>query len=383
MSDQLSQFQNMAPEPKLWDNIDNEIKDERVYDSEGTKAMQEWFMAQFYWAKKELANPVIQVEENVKEIQKSIIESEEILDDSKNYEEANTINENQEKQNEIVLEKFKDNPGYPILERFMNIEVWEWKKMDLLTENDLLKLSNTIHSWDNLLESLKEWIKDIEFDNEKTSYVLNNYINTIEWINDTKEVDSEWLYNLPDDFKSYPVLFENLDDTTVQLLIKNYTIFPDGENWEPNITKDIDTAFELTLNNIINNKNFPQTDVYKQAVNEVRTWDIDSRLEALQYINSMVNTQEWVKWGKAWNSFKKITKEYSLAKDKYLDYKKLQLAEMITNWEDIKLIENKQNEIDIIDKNYDNTDIKQGEAIFWGKDDVLNDKVSENPTENK
>jgi len=59
------------------------------------------------------------------------------------------INENQEKENQILLEKFKNHPSFPILERFMNIEVWDWKKMTLLTESDLIKVSNNLGNTDD------------------------------------------------------------------------------------------------------------------------------------------------------------------------------------------------------------------------------------------
>jgi 23S rRNA pseudoU1915 N3-methylase RlmH len=57
-------------------------------------------------------------------LEKEVEEPQEILelepDNEKNEE---NIDENQEKENQILLEKFKNHPSFPILERFMNIEV--------------------------------------------------------------------------------------------------------------------------------------------------------------------------------------------------------------------------------------------------------------------
>lgn len=270
-----------------------------------------------------------------------------------NEKEEETIDENQEKENHILLEKFKDHPSFPILERFINIEVWEWKKMTLLTEPDLLKLSQHLGSWENPVSWLREWIKWIVFDDDRTQTVLNNYLYTVENINDSIKPDVDWLFPLPEEFKSekYSILNEDLDNDIIQLLIKNYKKFPDWEDGNPNIEKDIFTSCEVTLNKIIENKNFPQTKMYDKAVHDVRNWDLESRIQALSYINSLVNRQEGIKWWKAKESIKNIKEAHNLTKTSYTKFKLEQIQNMLDTttdknekqkleWELSELLEN-------------------------------------------
>ena len=303
---------------------------------------------------------------------KNSIESQELS--TENQEDEKVVSENKEQK--LSLEKFKDNPSFPIIERFMNIEVGDWKKMQLLTENDLLQLSNSIWSNDDELQGLKNWIKNIEFDDDRTQTVLDNYLYTIENINEPIQVDSEWKYSLPEDFKweGKKILSENIDNDVVQLIIKNYKKFPDWEDWNPNVEKDIFTSCEVTLNKIIENKNFPKTEMYESAVKDVRNWDLDERIEALQYINSLVNTQEGMKWWKAKLSIKGLKETHNLSKKSYIEFKEKQILTQINWTEDNKEKEKLQWELTELLKNNEVEDKFEWEVISWWKYDVHNEK---------
>ncbi len=298
-------------------------------------------------------------------LEKEVEEPQEILelepDNEKNEE---NIDENQEKENQILLEKFKNHPSFPILERFMNIEVWEWKKMTLLTEPDLLKLSQHLGSWENPVSWLREWIKWIVFDDDRTQTVLNNYLYTVENINDSIKPDGEWLFPLPEEFKGekYSILNEDLDNDIVQLLIKNYTKFPDWEDGNPDIDKDIFTSCEVTLNKIIENKNFPQTKEYDKAVFDIRNWDLKTRIEWLIYINSLVNTQEGLKWWKANLSFKNIKKADKLKNESTKIFSENQKQKDLNNKVENKKYQWEQEDL-LVNSNEEN--ISDWEVFSW------------------
>lgn len=311
------------------------------------------------------------------------IENDSSENSIENQEDEKIVSENQEK--EISLEKFKDNPSFPIIERFMNIEVGDWKKMKLLTENDLLQLSNSIWTNDDELQGLKNWIKNIKFDDDRTQTVLDNYLYTIENINEPMQVDSEWKYSLPEDFKweGKKVLSENIDNDVVQLIIKNYKKFPDWEDGNPNVEKDIFTSCEVTLNKIIENKNFPKTEIYESAVKDVRNWDLDERIEALQYINSLVNTQEGMKWWKAKLSIKWFKETHNLAKKSYIEFKEKQILTQINWTEDNKEKEKLQWELTELLKNNEIEDKFEWEVFSWNMKIEWDNKWKESVSDNK
>jgi hypothetical protein len=246
----------------------------------------------------------------------------------------------------------------------MNIEVWEWKKMTLLTEPDLLKLSQHLGSWENPVSWLREWIKWIVFDDDRTQTVLNNYLYTVENINDSIKPDGEWLFPLPEEFKGekYSILNEDLDNDIVQLLIKNYTKFPDWEDGNPDIDKDIFTSCEVTLNKIIENKNFPQTKEYDKAVFDIRNWDLKTRIEWLIYINSLVNTQEGLKWWKANLSFKNIKKADKLKNESTKIFSENQKQKDLNNKVENKKYQWEQEDL-LVNSNEEN--ISDWEVFSW------------------
>lgn len=276
------------------------------------------------------------------------------------------INDNQEQiDNQKALEKFKDHPNYPILERFLNIEVSEWNKLNLLTDSDLLQLSQHLWSTDDIIWDLRNGIKNIDFDDERTFQILSNYLDKTESINKPLEQDNEGKYKLPEEFKWYMVLSGNADNDIVQLIIKNYTRLPDWDNWESNIDNDLYTACEVTLNKIIDWKNFRKTDTYYDAVEDIRNWDLDLRIEALQYINSLVNTSEWMKGWKAKSNFNKIKSEHNLTKKLYIEFKINQIEEQINNSQDLKEQEKLQNKLELLSKVLDSEDHFEWEVFAW------------------
>lgn len=52
---------------------------------------------------------------------------------------------------------------------------------------------------------------------------------------------------------------------------------------------------------------------------DVKTWKLETRYYALSYINSLVNTHEWLKWAKDIKSYLDINLSHDKQKQKYLD----------------------------------------------------------------
>lgn len=209
----------------------------------------------------------------------------------------------EETQEQIDLSKFKENPNYPILERFTQIQ---WKDGNILdstqlADEDLIQISDVLekNKWEDPLEYLKVNLWEIDFKNPDTSNYLTQYIDKVLELNkDKKEIKNEnWEEKLalPEEFKNNPVL-NNENDDIVQLLVKNHTKLPDLNNWKPNFNKDILTTFEVTADKIIEWRIFPRNKSFELAMNNVKHWDIETRYNALSDINTFVNTLEWIKW---------------------------------------------------------------------------------------
>ncbi len=279
-----------------------------------------------------------------------------------NTEEKTNINSEQQVTNKEWLEnkkfdlnKFKENPNYPILERFTQIQWRNWEKINntQLSNDNLLEISKILQEnwWKNSLDYLKSKLNTIDFKDKKTAFYLWNYIDKVKLLNKWKKEETldDWekLYSLPKEFKDINIL-NNQKDDIVQLLIKNYTKLPNTNNWEPKFEKDILTTFEITANKIIEWKNFPRNESFDLAMRDIKNGDLETRYNALSYINSLVNTLEWIKW---LNSKIDYKKNHELKKQDYLDFKILklnkELIELQNKWDNIKAQELKQNIIDL------------------------------------
>ena len=266
-------------------------------------------------------------------------------------------NPEQNPEQKLELEKFKENPDYPILERFTKEikwkSVWNLPITELSNEN-LLQISTILkeeHS-ETSMEWLKKNLSKVKFTDKNTGIALNWYIDKVIELNKDKdwktnkddsntEEDSDikkwaeagsWeeILELPEEFKHNDFLSEKpKDDNVVQLLIKNHTQLPDWNNWEANFNKDILTTFEITANKIIDWKNFSRNESFDRAMKDVKNWDIETRFNALSYINSMVNTAEWSKWVSSMESYDKIKDESKQEKQDDIDFQMWQLNEQL------------------------------------------------------
>lgn len=282
--------------------------------------------------------------ENPESKPKSEPESEKTKTEEKK--EPKQIEKTEEK---IDLSKFKENPNYPILKRFTEIQWKDWNKLEStqLDNEELKQISELMEKswWENSMKYLKENLNKIEFKNPNKKNYLSSYITQIDDLNKdkTKTKQEGWkeLLELPEEFKKNDTLNNQNDDIT-QLLAKNYTKFPDT-NWKPNFEKDILTTFEITANKVIEWKNFPRNVSFDLAMKDVKNWDIETRYNALSYINSLVNTAEWLKWTKSSVEYKEMKWKHNDKKQKYLDFKITKLNEQLLSakekWDNKKVFE--------------------------------------------
>lgn len=211
------------------------------------------------------------------------------------------------------LEKFKENPNYPILERFQEVSGGK------LTQRDFSSLWEVLEIW-KTLDS--ETINKASFEDPQTQVYLENYVARVWELNkEPKKVESKWgqeMYALPEEF-TWDRLLNKAEDPTIQLLLANYTRLPDRDG-NPNFEKDIHSTFEVTANKIIEGKKFPRGEAFDIAMKDIGSTDIETQLQALSYIHSLVNTHEWVK-GKKWDEKMALLGKHSLKKESYLQLK--------------------------------------------------------------
>lgn len=281
-------------------------------------------------------------------------------------------------QEKADLSKFKEDPNYPILERFTKIQWNDWKILDstYLTDKDLLWISKVLNQneSEDPLKYLKNNLSKIDFKNSNTMIFLWKYLDKIIYLNkDKKESKNDWWDEklaLPEEFKNNQVLNRENDDI-VQLLIKNHTKLPDTQNWEPNFNKDILTTFEITANKLIEWKNFPRNDVFDLVMKDVKNWDLETRYNALWYIHNLVNTSEWIKWERN-ESYSENSLDDEFTNQEELDWElakmNSELIEAKNKW-DNKKIKEIQEQIISIDK-----DKSSWEVFEWWKIDKVSDK---------
>lgn len=336
-----------------------------------------------YWEFKPKINQTVEVTDNPE-----LVKSESNIQKQPEWEDNISGWENTEQeipeQEKLDLSKFKENPNYPILERFTQIQWNNWEPLEStqLKNKDLIEISKVLdkNEWDkDPLEYLKANLWKIDFENPKTSDFLSSYIDKIIDLNKDKNEqvvdkwDDKWSekLELPDEFKNNNVL-NNENDDVVQLLVKNHKKLPDLKNWEPNFDKDILTTFEVTANKIIDWKNLPRNESFNIAMNDVKHWDMETRYKALTYINRLVNTIEWVKSESSELSYDNIESENESDNQEDIEFEITKLNEQLIiakdSW-DNKKIKELQLEISKLEDKKSSWDVFESWAI---------DRISEN-----
>jgi hypothetical protein len=143
---------------------------------------------------------------------------------------------------------------------------------------------------------------------------------------------------------------------------------PDWDSLTPNNKKDLDTAFKITVNKIIEWKQIPRNKNYEIAMNDINSWNIESKFYALKYINSLVQVTWWSSWRKNIKDFKQIKERHNLTKKEYLEFKieqiKKQIKESNNDTEKFKL----ELELENLKENIKEDDFKWEVFTWWEED---------------
>ena len=270
---------------------------------------------------------------------------------------SENVNENQEK---IDLKKIKEKPWYPIIERFIETS---WIK---LSNQDLYLIFEWIwdkHDWQILIDQLKESLEHKTINNKE--YLLN-YLNIAKKLNkEKKEIWTDKEIDLPKVFNKYDFL-NNKNDEIVTIIANNYLVLPDL-NWESNEQKDIKTALKLSVNKIIDWKQFPRNENFDLAMKDINNinWSIEEKFYALKYINSLVQTSGWSKWWKNKKDFKQIKERHKLTKKEYLDFKIEQVEQLLVKSKNETEKLKYELELESLNENLNDDDFKWEVFQWW------------------
>lgn len=279
-----------------------------------------------------------------------------------NNEVSKTLNEDNET---IDMQKIKENPNYPILERFNEIPWIEISNNDL---NSIIKA----FEWKDIMKDYKDVLWNIEVENKLLLDYLSVYLSNTKKPELKETITNDTNKELPKDFTNSKIDFlQKKENNTVQLLIKNYISFPDGIDWKANFEKDIDTTIKVSLNSIIYSKQFPRTETFEKSKKVILEGDnLDLKFEALNYINTLVNTKEWINGKKTKQTWEKINLEQQNEIDESklnFEIKKLKLE--ISKEQNIEKKESMQEELKKLEEAKENLDKDSWEA-FSGIEDI-------------
>ena len=265
--------------------------------------------------------------------------------------------------------RIEENPKTPLIDSLER----SW----IFTIEESVLVKEALMHWGNF----KKQIGDIEGFNKKDETIkLLEYLDKPETqeinqkvFNDeySEEIDIIINSNLEND--KWEKTLTNKQNELISKLGANY--FPIWMPWKIWETKWewLDKAFKMTLNEIIEGKQFPKNDAYDLAVIDIKVWNFEEKFKALQYISSIVETSQSLHWAKTKKSFDKIKWEHKNKKSAYLDFKIEQLDKQISesknNSEKIKL----NNQLEEFEK------MKKEDDFTW---EIFNsseyDKLSDN-----
>ena len=352
---------------KKWDNLDNDLI---------TLKASLWYW-KFKGTEEENSTDILDESENSGTIPQSEIDkhvnenTNEEKNIDKNHKKIEDLSETWVDKNfeEGKNQKIDENPKTPLIDSLerswvFTIEEWVSVKEALINWGSIKEKIGNIEGFEKKDETIKllEYLDKPET-KEINRKVFNNEFNTkIDVIKDNNIVNDKW----------EKALTGNQQDL-IDKLWANY--FPIGMPWELWETKKewLDKAFKMTLNEIIEGKQFPRNDAYDLAVIDINVGNFEEKFKALQYISSIVETSQSLHWAKTKKSFDKIKWEHKNKKSAYLDFKIEQLDKQISesknNSEKIKL----NNQLEEFEK------MKKEDDFTW---EIFNsseyDKLSDN-----
>jgi len=193
------------------------------------------------------------------------------------------------------------NPATPTLKRLLkssveplkekNLSVWEKDINNIYTQLDKLDPKGDVIT--NLTTALDKVSENKDAMRVLSESIISIWSNNDSRLNETKEWKKT---ELPKEFKENKLLENPKYERIVGLLAKNYISFPDNE-WNENFNNDLALTIETTANKIIAwKKDIPTNEGFNLAMKDIHSESLETRLDALKYIDIIVNTKEWSEW---------------------------------------------------------------------------------------
>lgn len=323
MANELDQFKQLPPEPKLWDNVEKENnnadynKPLKVPLNDQMKKLNE----ELYWVKKS-EEPIIQENTKKFEEKKAPEEQEKLKNQDK------TGEKNAENPEDWL--KIDENPNTPLIDwfvkqRLLTIEEWEKVKAVLIQEWDLAETIWKIEWIDS--EKQTQIIKSINYLDWKDSKKENlenfnkDFAQEIEWLKtDWLKENTNWRkYNVEWDKKwEKELVWQNKD--LIEKLGWNY--FPIWKEWTKENKNDAQNlAFKRTLNQLMEWKNFKRPETFEQMKDIVKNPELDflTRFQELCKIDILINNDQSFsseKQKKSYENWEEVTDKANLSLDK-------------------------------------------------------------------
>jgi len=200
-------------------------------------------------------------------------------------------------------------------------------------EEDFSQLRSVL--WEEFsLDALGSALTECEIKDPIVKKNLWNYIEQAKKLNPKQsEVWWEEAPELPSRWKGIDLL-NKPEDPTIQLLATSFIELPTGQDGQPNFEADMQTAFDKAVSITTLGKSFPQGEAYDIALKDIHSGDLETKLSALTYITSLVNTEQAKGWMKNKQDFQKAKTIHTNKKKAYLDFKIEQLNTQIAETND-------------------------------------------------
>ena len=271
----------------------------------------------------------------------------------------------------LETSEFKQNPNYPIIKRFTEIQ---WVN---ISSEDMLKINKVLLGLEDFdILKLEKNLKGNFFSDPKLEPCLLRYLLKITRLNPqlirNEDLKIEKI-DLPKEFKNNDILNDE-NSEIIKLLAQNYIKIPDWVHWEPNFDKDIQTCFDITVNKIIDKKQFQENESFGIAMQDIKSGDIETKLQAITYIYSLVNTSQWIWWKRSAELFRQMLQEHSKKKKDYFELKTVKLETKLKDETDDQKRKDIMQEIENLNKRKNEDDFSWEVFSAW-KQDYISDKA--------
>jgi hypothetical protein len=279
MVNELEQFKQLPPEPKLWEKKELEI-DNTDYNKPLTVPLD-----------KQMAN----------------------LKDSL-YWKPTEAEDNSEKNKEVKkqdLSTIEDSPYYPILKWLL-----EQGHLDLEMYNTTIEALSSTSNDEEQKKLLKKTVEGITSIDKKEKTVIIDWFNTSENVTEDNFEKTEFYT----DFQN-PETWAKPEGNDLDLLLaENYIKIPNLDWKEINNKNNLDVTINVVLNKIVKKQSVDFKDSNGELISDIRNsqnmWDKYLKLKKLLKESKSEDAKKWTNQSKAYNKKGKEAKENISSLDK-------------------------------------------------------------------